>query len=136
MTIPLGIRSNNPGNLRPGIFPWRGQEKVENNYCIFDTPFNGIRAMAKQLLVYQNKHGCRTIWKIVSRWAPPHDNNDVQAYVDDVCKRIKKNQYEVLNLKDKILLRDLVTAMIFHENGQQPYAAAIIAAAVDDALKG
>ena len=52
-TEPLGIRHNNPGNLVKTDVPWEG--KVSNptgRFEKFDTPHNGIRALARNLAYY------------------------------------------------------------------------------------
>lgn len=123
---PLGIRSNNPGNLRPSAARWSGElEPDPRGYCRFDAPENGIRAMAKNLIAYQEKHRLRTVQRIVSRWAPGAEN-DTEAYIVSVCKRTGFGRDQVLDLRDRDTLRALVLAIVWHENGAQPYDGAVI----------
>lgn len=74
----VGVRNNNPGNLKD---PGTGQ------FQTFSTPQQGIQAADANLLAYQTKHGINTIQGIVNRWAPQGDgNNDPAAYAAAVSK--------------------------------------------------
>ena len=57
MTDPLGVRNRNPANIVAGPVTWQGQTGVNGRFCVFDTPKDGIRALAKNLLAYQDNHG-------------------------------------------------------------------------------
>lgn len=134
MTAPLGIRSNNPGNLRPGAQRWNGElEPDPRGYCRFDTPEHGIRAMGRNLIAYQERHRLRTIERIVSRWAPGAEN-DTEAYIVAVAARTGWRRDAVLDMTDPATLRALVLAIIWHENGQQPYDDATINTGIARAL--
>lgn len=120
-TLPLGVRSNNPGNLRPSRDPWVGELRPpdDRGYCRFDTAENGIRALAKNLLAYQNKHNLRTVERIIARWAPGVEN-DTEAYIRHVCLLTGYRRDEVIDVGDPEVLHDLVAAIIRHENGVPP----------------
>jgi hypothetical protein len=133
---PRGIRNRNPGNIRyvEGVTStYIGCVGSDGSFCIFDTDEHGIRALAKLLLIYQDKHGLRTVRGIIDRWAPPVEN-DTSAYVTQVAKHISRAPDETLDLHDADTLTALTTAIIKHENGQQPYGALVIHAAVLAAL--
>lgn len=119
--IPLGVRNRNPGNLRPSAEPWVGELRPpdERGYCRFDTPENGIRAMAKNLLAYQRKHNLRTVERIIARWAPGVEN-DTEAYIKHVCAQTGWRRDELLDVANPATLHDLVAAIIRHENGPPP----------------
>ena len=91
--LPRGILNNNPGNIRPNsLWKWDGQgpEDTSGNmgsYLTFITPEYGIRAMIRDVRM-KRKRGLDTIYKILSAYAPPSDNNDVMAYAHGVCARI------------------------------------------------
>jgi hypothetical protein len=129
-----GIRNNNPGNLRPGKTPWRGQVGVDGGYCVFDTPENGLRALAMQLVIYQDKHGCRTVRDIITRWAPPEDNNDTEAYIAAVAAWLGVSDQQSIDLHDDLRLATLVSAIVQHENGSMPYTLAQVDGGVAEAL--
>jgi hypothetical protein len=137
--LPLGIRSNNPGNLRHSSqFTWIGEVGVnEKGFCIFDTMENGIRALAKNLLSYFHKHGLDTVAGIIERWAPPGEN-DTGAYITSVAGSLGVAPDRVLDLEDVSTLASLVAAISRHENGAQPVSAnvtaAIFVAGTQDAL--
>jgi hypothetical protein len=133
---PRGLADNNPGNLRatPGI-DWLGQTGVDaHGFVLFDTPEHGLRALARTLIEYYFRHGLGTVRGIVARWAPPADGNDTAAYIDDVARRLGVDADAVLDLADPTLLARLVAAIVNHEQGEQPFPADTIAAAVAAAM--
>ena len=86
--LPLGVRLNNPLNIRPGS-PWEGLAVPDEmqGFCSFTSPVWGFRAAFRNLITYADKHGINTIRGIISRWAPPEDNNDTEGYIKAVCAR-------------------------------------------------
>ncbi|MDD3028850.1 MAG: structural protein P5 [Alphaproteobacteria bacterium] len=124
---PRGIRNNNPGNLRRSKDPWQGlaESQTDEYFFVFKTPIYGIRALARTLIAYQDEHSLRTISQIINRWAPTNEN-DTAAYIADVAKDTGFRADHPLNMHDYGSLKPLVTAIIKHENGQQPYTAAQI----------
>jgi hypothetical protein len=131
-----GLRNNNPGNIVQSGIEWRGKvvPSTDPRFETFDTPHNGIRAAAKLLLSYQDKHGLRTVRGIINRWAPPAEN-DTGAYINIVAGELGVHADDQIDLHRFTTLVPLVSAIIRHENGEQPYAAELIAAAVSDALE-
>jgi hypothetical protein len=92
--VSLADKNNNPGNLK--AFPitansphsqskWRGSTGENAGFTTFDTAESGVRAAALNLYTSQEKHGNNTVTDIITRWAPPGDNNDTAAYIDDVA---------------------------------------------------
>ena len=127
---PIGIRNNNPGNLRS----WAGAGS-NGGYASFPTAGDGLTAAAKNLLAYQDKYGINTINGIVNRWAPAADHNDVPSYVQDLSKNTGFGANQGLNLHDPAQLAPLLSSMVKHENGQNPFSADEIGKAVAQALK-
>lgn len=90
MAIPVGVKANNPLNMRPlpGGRQWDGQSGVVSTsvgeFCSFSQAKYGFRAAAKNMLTYLEQ-GLDTPAKIISTWAPPEDNNNTQAYIENVC---------------------------------------------------
>jgi len=129
-----GIVNNNPGNIRKNGAAWHGAVAGgDPTFVTFDTPADGIRAMAKVLLTYQRGHGLDTITELIERWAPTVEN-DSFAYIDDVATRLGVDPDERIDLDDPAKLAALCGAIIRHENGVQPYGDAVLAAGVDAAL--
>lgn len=127
MSVPRGIRNHNPGNIRRSADPWQGLAKDQNDDAFFQfaEPKWGIRALARVLISYQDKHGLRTVRAIISRWAPPVENK-TSSYIDHVAHRLGVGADDPLDVHDYRVLRGLVEAIIAHENGQQPYTDAQI----------
>lgn len=126
MSLPRGIRNNNPGNIRKSGDAWQGLADVQPDsaFFTFKDPVFGIRALAKILRNYRDLYGLTTVTGIISRWAPPNENN-TQAYAQAVASAMGVAPSEPLAF-DAGQLRALVAAIIHHENGQQPYDMALI----------
>ncbi len=119
---PRGIRNNNPGNLRRNGDPWQGlaERQGDVEFFTFKSAIYGIRALARTLIAYQDKHGLRTIRQIISRWAPPNENN-TNAYIRAVAADTGQDADQILDMHRFDHLLPLAKAIIRHENGQQPY---------------
>lgn len=120
---PRGIRNHNPGNIRKSADKWQGLAPIQTDDAFFqftDATY-GIRALARLLINYQDKYNLRTIAKIINRWAPTNENN-TQAYIDQVAKNTGFNAYDALDMHKYEHLEPLVRAIILHENGTQPYS--------------
>jgi len=131
-----GYRNRNPGNIEhnpankwqgladpplepppPGGGPPRFARFVSHEY--------GIRALAVLLITYQDRHGLCTIRGIISRWAPGAEN-DTEAYIAAVARRMDRHPRAMLDLHSYADLRPLVEAIIHHELGGMPYDRATI----------
>ena len=90
MAIPRGIRNHNPLNIRrTGKDQWKGLSKVQNDrsFCQFESLKWGWRAAFHLLTrTYYHKYRLYTIRGIISRWAPPQDHNNTEAYIRNVSK--------------------------------------------------
>lgn len=115
-----GIRNNNPGNIRHGPSKWQGMsdEQTDSEYIQFDDPVYGIRALAKLLKNYQDRHGLKTIRGIITRWAPPSENI-TESYVEHVARIVGVSPDAAIDVRENLV--PMVTAIIKHENGEQPY---------------
>jgi len=121
--ITRGIRNNNPGNIRWGD-EWLGlveaSERTDTEFCQFISPQYGIRAMIVILRNYQIKYGLNTLFSIINRWAPPDENN-TSDYIDNVSSMVGVDKFYILDLTRKQMVITITKAIIFHENGSQPY---------------
>ncbi|MCQ2311518.1 MAG: hypothetical protein MJZ64_07215 [Paludibacteraceae bacterium] len=114
-----GIRNNNPLNIR--INPannWKGcvLNKKDPDFEKFISMYYGFRAALITIGNYITKHGCNTIEKIITRWAPPTDGNNTKKYIQHVCHITQIGGREVLpNNSPK--LKNIVAAMAVIESG-------------------
>lgn len=111
-----GIRNNNPGNLRSAP----NAVASDGSFPIFSNPNDGLAAMSRQLQLYGSR-GNDTPYGIIRTYAPSSEN-DSQAYINAVTKDTGFGAHEKLDLSDPATLKRLMTAMIRHENGSQPYS--------------
>lgn len=117
-----GIRNNNPGNIRHGSSQWLGMSptQTDTEFVQFDDPVYGIRALAKLLKNYQSRYRLNTVRALISRWAPPNEN-DTDSYVKHVARVAGVHPDSVISVTDYI--RPITEAIIKHENnGLLPYS--------------
>jgi hypothetical protein len=127
-----GIRNNNPGNIRWGD-EWQGlvsaEKRTDKDFCQFTTPEHGIRAIVVILLNYGKKPGQNgigntgidTVREVISRWAPPNENN-TEAYINAVAKKVGVAPNTPIMLRNYLTMKAMVESIITHENGKQPYS--------------
>ena len=86
--LPRGIRNKNPGNIKLGT-DWDGlaSEQTDPTFCTFEEAVMGIRALMRILLTYRFTHKKTNVDSIISRWAPPSENN-TEAYIKFVCDKM------------------------------------------------
>lgn len=114
-SYPLGIRQNNPGDLRTGT-GWMGEVSSDNGFALFKDLSYGLRALAVDLS-NKIKEGYDTITEIITRYAPPSEN-DTFSYIESVSAQTGWNQDQVIEFNyDNLSL--LMRAIITHELGQQ-----------------
>lgn len=132
--LPRGIRNNNPGNIEYNFkkpVPWQGlaDPPHDGRFLRFRTPPDGIRAMCRTLITYQDKRRATdgskidTVREIIERWAPPGEN-DTSSYVHAVRRAMRLNEDEEegeLDVHQYSCMKPLIKAIIKHENGMQPY---------------
>lgn len=112
-----GYRNNNPLNLRHSPDTFKGEiPSTDKNFEQYQSIEYGYRAAFITLHTYLIKYGCNTIKKIITRFAPPNENN-TQAYIAAVVKYSGVAADEALTTTsgDKYIL--IVLAMSFVENG-------------------
>ena len=124
LTPPRGIRNNNPGNIRHGA-NWHGLNpdgrKIDPAFCVFTDSIYGIRALAKVLVNYKKIHGLNTVRQIISRYAPPNENQTT-AYIQSVAKQLGVYPDTVIDIEERGILTVFIKAIIRMENGIQPYS--------------
>lgn len=113
--LTIGIRNNNPGNIRKSGINWQGETACNSAFECFSNMFYGIRALVKNLKSYYFNRGLTTVGEIIYRWAPPSEN-DSDSYVNYVSgyMGIAPNQPFEWNFRNVSLLTE---AIITVENG-------------------
>lgn len=120
-TKAIGYKINNPLNIRySSANNWKGQIGQQSGFCVFDTPEHGMRAAMVNLKSYR-KNGVVTIADIISRWAPPSENN-TESYIDFVCNKLGENRNTEIAQSGADYIA-LLQAMCIMEIGCQPYEA-------------
>ena len=120
MSLPRGIRNNNPLNIRRGS-QWQGLSRTQSDpsFCQFETLEWGWRAAFYLLTkTYFQKYSLDTIRKIISRWAPESENN-TRAYIQNVSRLTGISADEPLGAPQEHPARWLSVgvAMAIQENG-------------------
>jgi hypothetical protein len=126
---PLGLRNNNPGNLRTGD-NWQGMIGSNQGFVVFENLAWGIRALGIDLRSKIN-NGYNTISKIITRYAPPIEN-DTNAYIAAVVEFTGLSADHVLSA-DGATLRRLIRAIMNVELGTS-YSALVTDADIDEGL--
>lgn len=131
--LPRGIRNNNPGNIRHGS-NWQGLNQngrtMDPAFCVFMAPVYGIRALAKVLINYKKIHGLNMVRQIISRYAPPNENQTT-TYVQSVAKQLGVYPDTIIDIEERGVLTVFIKAVIRMENGIQPYSDETIQKAIN-----
>ncbi|NYS10341.1 hypothetical protein HZT44_19315 [Ralstonia pickettii] len=101
---PAPLRNNNPGALMP-----------DGKLASYKTPEEGISALDKNLQSY-GKQGAHTISDVISKWAPPNEN-DTASYIKDVAGRLGIPPDQKIDLSSPVVRHALSAAIMLHENG-------------------
>lgn len=109
---------NNPGNIRYDSVPWEGLASPPSmrGFCCFLTQEDGVRALCRILLTYQDKYDLHCIEDWIARYAPPDENN-TEAYILDMEARTHWRRDEMIDLRVPSNLEALAVAMCHHESG-------------------
>ena len=127
MNTTRGIRNNNPLNIRHSPSRWQGMavEQTDPSFVQFRSMAYGYRAACKVLQTYYQRFRTEgkpfTVRTIISRWAPPEDNNDTESYIRSVLLIGGLGGQEILFPPDNPLgyerLERLLIAMTCVESG-------------------
>jgi hypothetical protein len=122
----LGVRNNNPLNMREVGIDWNGKTGQNAGFTTFETPFYGIRAASNDI---KNKlvSGVDSIAKLVSIWAPATEN-DTLSYIKGVASDAGMQAEEPITSFEQLV--DIITAMIAHENANYEYSFNLVKRAV------
>ncbi|ANF79319.1 hypothetical protein [Salmonella enterica] len=131
-----GIRNNNPGNIE---FAGQDGATSDGRFAQFRTPFEGLRALSRQLLRYYDGKTTgkqlRTVSDIVSTWAPKNEN-DTLAYIAHISQMLGVSPDAEINLRDPNVMTTMMNGIIQKENGRNPYGDEMVRAAGSAAIGG
>ena len=115
-SLPLGLRQNNPGNIRPGA-GFYGETGQGGGYAEFGSEDEGLRALARLLGTYGDKYGINTLRGLTSRYAPRSDNKlSFDNYLSYLSSTLGLDPDEEFDLKDR--RDDLIPAIVGFEQGR------------------
>ncbi len=125
----IGISNSNPGNLRAikwkwwrkfgatGVDPW--------HHLIFKSDKDGLKALRYVLQVYGRK-GHNTVNKITKRWVGPRNFeaacDSPLGYRAKLLQDLRVRPNAPLDMNDPKLLATLAKAIVYAENGVNPYS--------------
>lgn len=133
--LPLGLRINNPGNIRPGA-GFIGETGEQSGYAEFESPQTGLRALARLLNTYGTQYGINTPRELLSRYAPKSDNpesfENYLKYFEQETGIAPDQEFDLVGQRQTVM-----PAIVGFEQGQQPYSEqdysmAIEAASMED----
>lgn len=133
--VKRGERNNNPGNLNFAGQAGASLESPGGRFARFETSFDGLRALSRQLMLYAGR-GINSVEKIISTWAPASDNNNTAAYIQAVSQRLGVDPRVALNMKDPQTMSALMSSIIHHENGRNIYSRELIGKAAIAGIGG
>lgn len=118
-------RNNNLGNLvfanQEGAVLEAPNAKGEQRFARFNTPEEGIRALANQVSSYYNGTSAaagyqklQTVSSIISKWAPPTENNTNQ-YIENVSKYLGVSPNDKIDVSNPEVMTHLVRAIATKE---------------------
>lgn len=131
LSVPRGIRNNNPGNIEFARQPGATLETStpdRKRFAQFRTPEEGLAALSKQLQLYGSR-GIDTLNTIMKQYAPAFENNTA-AYVKRLSSEIGVGANDHLDTTNPDTLQRLMGGIIRFENANQnPYSAEQLRAA-------
>ncbi len=115
ISLPRGIRNNNPGNIRRTADQWEGMAEVQTDpeFVQFISPEYGFRAMVRILRSYERR-GVVTIQDIITTYSPSSENNTTN-YIRFVATELDRSPDTAIDLDRDAL--PLIRAMATFENG-------------------
>jgi hypothetical protein len=132
-----GLDLNNPMNLMENSINWKFQIKPtrdpQGRLAQFRSMEDGLHAGVTNLLNQQLLHGLNTWRSIITKFAPPLEN-DTEAYIADLCAATGCSPDDEIDLRNPQLLATASIRIIIHEQGTNPCAPEQIAETVSSVL--
>lgn len=116
---PLGLRLNNPGNLR--YAGQAGATRGARGFAQFGSRQAGMDALANQLTLYSNRDHLDTISGIIRKYAPPSEN-DTPTYIRQISSGMGVDPNQHLDINNPAVLSRLMTGITGKETSYMPSA--------------
>ena len=126
----IAMRHNNPGNLRAAPTA----VGVSRGFAVFSSALEGFVAMGGLLQRYASR-GIDTVASIISKWAPPSENN-TGAYIAQIARALGVDPNTHLNLRDPGVLSQIMAAIAHVESGKDPWSKDLMDQAARSVLGG
>jgi len=120
--LPLALRNNNPGNIRPDGSSWQGMIGIDgkNNFVRFSAFIWGVRALIKQVRDADlGKHNIRSIRRLIEKYSPVSDNN--KLVVENYIKALQRHTGftdDIIPDDSKDTVYKISTGIANHESGR------------------
>lgn len=113
-----GLRNCNPGNIRRSNTKYQGEKtpSTDSAFKQFESLEWGYRALFMLLHTYRVRGYGDTIAKMISRYAPPSENN-TEAYISRLCRATGFERDMPLDTLDAEQMVPVVCAISAVENG-------------------
>lgn len=122
--LPKGLVNRNPGNIRFNpANDWKGGIGQDvDGFVVFSESKYGVRAASKLLDSYYNRHHLHSVRDIITRWAPPSEN-DTESYIKNVAKSVGVHPDEKLAFTVfQVIKPNMLNAIFKHENGSHDFS--------------
>lgn len=121
MSLPRGVRNNNPLNIRKNQYLWAGEvpreQATDKDFKQFFDVKHGWKGAYNLLRASYIAKGQNTIETIVNKWAPPNENNTI-VYIQRVEATTGINRKSIINKDDKPKIAKILAAMATVETGK------------------
>ena len=113
-----GLRNNNPGNIRKSkdLFLGEIRPSADKSFKQFENMAYGYRAMFRILGNYVKHYKLDTLEKVITRWAPPKENN-TKNYIKSVSEWSGVDKDSKVWIDNRQHMCAIVAAMSRMENG-------------------
>lgn len=126
--LPRGLRNCNPCNIRISKTKYLGEitPSQDRAFKQFKSMDWGYRAVFVLLHHYYHKRGLKTIRQIISRYAPPVENN-TESYIKAVASAVFLSPDDIVPMEERETMILIVSAMSKVENGTPAVITDVIA---------
>lgn len=123
--VKSGQKTLSEVNMNPGDLRWAGQKgAIEGigGFAKFSSEEAGLRAMAVQLKLYQDRDKLDTLRKVISKYAPSTENN-TDDYLKYVSQKTGIKESDKLDFNNTATLASVMSAMTKFENQKSNFTA-------------